>query len=44
MTNIWLITGATSGFGRLVTERALARHAHVIAVGRRASLLPSGPG
>jgi NAD(P)-dependent dehydrogenase (short-subunit alcohol dehydrogenase family) len=43
MTNIWLITGATSGFGRLVTERALARGAHVIAVGRRASLLPSGP-
>jgi NAD(P)-dependent dehydrogenase (short-subunit alcohol dehydrogenase family) len=44
MTNTWLITGATSGFGRLVAERALARHAHVIAVGRRTALLPSGPG
>jgi NAD(P)-dependent dehydrogenase (short-subunit alcohol dehydrogenase family) len=35
MSSIWLITGATSGFGRLVTERALAEGAHVIAVGRR---------
>ncbi|MFJ5264931.1 SDR family NAD(P)-dependent oxidoreductase [Streptomyces sp. NPDC088387] len=35
MASTWLITGATSGFGRLVTERALATGAHVIAVGRR---------
>ncbi|MFJ9033810.1 SDR family NAD(P)-dependent oxidoreductase [Streptomyces sp. NPDC102274] len=35
MPSTWLITGATSGFGRLVTERALAAGAHVIAVGRR---------
>ncbi|MFJ9757882.1 SDR family oxidoreductase [Streptomyces sp. NPDC101149] len=35
MTSTWLITGATSGFGRLVAERALAAGAHVIAVGRR---------
>jgi NAD(P)-dependent dehydrogenase (short-subunit alcohol dehydrogenase family) len=35
MTTTWLITGATSGFGRLVAERALATGAHVIAVGRR---------
>ncbi|GHH30314.1 SDR family NAD(P)-dependent oxidoreductase [Streptomyces lanatus] len=35
MSSTWLITGATSGFGRLVTERALATDAHVIAVGRR---------
>ncbi|MFE4831244.1 SDR family NAD(P)-dependent oxidoreductase [Streptomyces sp. NPDC056672] len=35
MPSTWLITGATSGFGRLVTERALATGAHVIAVGRR---------
>ncbi|MFF3751876.1 SDR family NAD(P)-dependent oxidoreductase [Streptomyces sp. NPDC002018] len=35
MTSTWLITGATSGFGRLVAERALAGGAHVIAIGRR---------
>lgn len=35
MSSTWLVTGATSGFGRLVTERALAEGAHVIAVGRR---------
>ncbi|MEV0933128.1 SDR family NAD(P)-dependent oxidoreductase [Streptomyces phaeochromogenes] len=35
MSSTWLITGATSGFGRLVAGRALAGGAHVIAVGRR---------
>lgn len=35
MSSTWLVTGATSGFGRLITERALAEGAHVIAVGRR---------
>jgi NAD(P)-dependent dehydrogenase (short-subunit alcohol dehydrogenase family) len=35
MPSTWLITGATSGFGRLVAERALATGARVIAVGRR---------
>ncbi|MEV6305628.1 SDR family oxidoreductase [Actinoplanes sp. NPDC051861] len=39
MSETWLITGATSGFGRLVAERALARGAHVLAVGRRADRL-----
>jgi len=43
----WLVTGATSGFGRLVAERALALGAHVIAVGRRrdrlAELADSAP-
>ncbi|MCY1144199.1 SDR family NAD(P)-dependent oxidoreductase [Actinoplanes sp. Pm04-4] len=39
MSETWLITGATSGFGRLVAERALARGAHVIAVARRADRL-----
>ncbi|MFJ8725974.1 SDR family NAD(P)-dependent oxidoreductase [Streptomyces sp. NPDC093269] len=39
MTSTWLITGATSGFGRLVAERALAAGAHVIAVGRRSDRL-----
>lgn len=39
MSKTWLITGATSGFGRLVAGRALARGAHVIAVGRRGDLL-----
>ncbi|SNY74545.1 SDR family NAD(P)-dependent oxidoreductase [Paractinoplanes atraurantiacus] len=38
-TENWLITGATSGFGRLVARRALDRGAHVIAVGRRGDLL-----
>jgi NAD(P)-dependent dehydrogenase (short-subunit alcohol dehydrogenase family) len=35
MSSTWLITGATSGFGRLIAERALAEGTHVIAVGRR---------
>jgi NADP-dependent 3-hydroxy acid dehydrogenase YdfG len=35
MSSTWLITGATSGFGRLIAERALAGGARVIAVGRR---------
>lgn len=39
MPSIWLITGATSGFGRMVAERALATGAHVIAVGRRSDRL-----
>ncbi|SEG42533.1 Short-chain dehydrogenase [Actinacidiphila yanglinensis] len=39
MPSTWLVTGATSGFGRLVAERALATGAHVIAVGRRRALL-----
>ncbi|MFJ5213747.1 SDR family oxidoreductase [Streptomyces sp. NPDC088354] len=39
MTSTWLITGATSGFGRMVAERALAGDAHVIAVGRRGDRL-----
>ncbi|MEU3979171.1 SDR family NAD(P)-dependent oxidoreductase [Streptomyces sp. NPDC026672] len=39
MSSTWLITGATSGFGRLVAERALAAGAHVIAVGRRGDRL-----
>ncbi|MFJ4844523.1 MULTISPECIES: SDR family NAD(P)-dependent oxidoreductase [unclassified Streptomyces] len=39
MTSTWLITGATSGFGRMVAERALAGGAFVIAVGRRGDRL-----
>ncbi|MFD3484335.1 SDR family oxidoreductase [Streptomyces sp. NPDC058665] len=39
MASTWLITGATSGIGRLVTERALAAGAQVIAVGRRSDRL-----
>jgi NAD(P)-dependent dehydrogenase (short-subunit alcohol dehydrogenase family) len=39
MPSTWLITGASSGFGRLIAERALAGGAHVIAVGRRADRL-----
>ncbi|MGW1212736.1 SDR family NAD(P)-dependent oxidoreductase [Streptomyces sp. NPDC002499] len=39
MPSTWLITGATSGFGRLIADRALATDAHVIAVGRRSDRL-----
>ncbi|MFF3564690.1 SDR family oxidoreductase [Streptomyces sp. NPDC002574] len=39
MTSTWLITGATSGFGRMVAERALSGDAHVIAIGRRGDRL-----
>jgi len=43
----WLITGATSGFGRDTADRALAQGHHVIAVGRRgdrlADLVASAP-
>ncbi|MFC0430999.1 SDR family NAD(P)-dependent oxidoreductase [Kutzneria buriramensis] len=39
MSDIWLVTGATSGFGRRITDRALASGARVIAVGRRADRL-----
>jgi NADP-dependent 3-hydroxy acid dehydrogenase YdfG len=35
MVSAWLITGATSGFGRLVAERVAREGARVIAVGRR---------
>lgn len=49
MSSTWLITGATSGFGRLIAERALAAGTRVIAVGRRrdrldelAALAPQG--
>ncbi|NJP75475.1 SDR family NAD(P)-dependent oxidoreductase [Streptomyces sp. C1-2] len=35
----WLITGATSGFGRCTADRAIAAGHHVLAVGRRAELL-----
>ncbi len=31
----WLITGASSGFGRLLTERVATNGDHVIAVARR---------
>jgi NAD(P)-dependent dehydrogenase (short-subunit alcohol dehydrogenase family) len=39
MPATWLITGATSGFGRLIADRAIRSGAHVIAVGRRADRL-----
>lgn len=39
MTSTWLITGATSGFGRLIADRAVRSGAHVIAVGRRTDRL-----
>jgi NAD(P)-dependent dehydrogenase (short-subunit alcohol dehydrogenase family) len=38
-TTTWLITGATSGFGRLTADRAIAGGAHVLAVGRRSEPL-----
>ncbi|MEV6283825.1 SDR family oxidoreductase [Kribbella sp. NPDC051770] len=44
----WLITGATSGFGRLVADRVLAAGHYLIAIGRRRDrldeLVSSAPG
>jgi NADP-dependent 3-hydroxy acid dehydrogenase YdfG len=35
MSKTWLITGASSGLGRLMTERLLAGGDHVVATVRR---------
>jgi NAD(P)-dependent dehydrogenase (short-subunit alcohol dehydrogenase family) len=35
MSKTWLITGASSGLGRLMTERLLARGDRVVATARR---------
>ena len=35
MTRTWLITGASSGLGRLMTERLLAGGDRVVATARR---------
>jgi NAD(P)-dependent dehydrogenase (short-subunit alcohol dehydrogenase family) len=39
MSKVWLITGATSGFGRAITEAALAAGHTVVAAGRRPGAL-----
>src|ERR1700755_5810 len=39
MSRTWLITGASSGFGRLLSERVASSGDHVIAVARRADRL-----
>lgn len=39
MSRVWLITGASSGFGRLLAERAVSVGDHVIAVARRSAPL-----
>jgi NAD(P)-dependent dehydrogenase (short-subunit alcohol dehydrogenase family) len=39
MSKTWLITGASSGFGRLLTERVAAAGDHVLAVARRGDRL-----
>jgi NAD(P)-dependent dehydrogenase (short-subunit alcohol dehydrogenase family) len=39
MNENWLITGASSGLGRLMTERLLVRGARVVAIARRTEAL-----
>ncbi|WP_243773116.1 oxidoreductase [Actinomadura barringtoniae] len=39
MSKVWLITGATSGFGRAITEAVLAAGDTVVAAGRRPAAL-----
>ena len=39
VSRVWLITGASSGFGRLLAERAVSAGDHVIAVARRSAPL-----
>jgi NAD(P)-dependent dehydrogenase (short-subunit alcohol dehydrogenase family) len=39
MSKTWLITGASSGLGRLMTERLLARGDRIVATARRESSL-----
>ena len=39
MSNVWLITGASSGFGRAIAEEALRRGDRVIATARNAATL-----
>jgi NAD(P)-dependent dehydrogenase (short-subunit alcohol dehydrogenase family) len=34
-TRVWLVTGASSGFGRVIAEVALARGDSVLATARR---------
>jgi NADP-dependent 3-hydroxy acid dehydrogenase YdfG len=38
-TPVWLITGATSGFGNAIAREALSRGHHVIATARKAAKL-----
>jgi NAD(P)-dependent dehydrogenase (short-subunit alcohol dehydrogenase family) len=39
MNRVWLITGASSGFGRAITEAAVAADDTVIATARNAAVL-----
>lgn len=38
----WLITGASSGLGRIMTEKLVGRGDRVIATARRTDALPCG--
>lgn len=39
MNKVWLVTGASSGFGRAITEAAVAAGDIVVAAARRTALL-----
>ena len=43
MNKVWLVTGANSGFGRAITEAAVAGDDIVVAAARNAAALDDRP-